>query len=115
MKVKNYREVRAEPVVEEPGMTVRWLVSELDEAPDFAMRLYEMEPGAKTVAHMHYREHQVFILSGRGAVIGKAGEIPLSEGDIVYVPPGERHQFINRGDETLCLILVLPIQHHATL
>jgi hypothetical protein len=33
MIVRDYREVKAEPVVEEPGVTVRWSVSQLDEAP----------------------------------------------------------------------------------
>ncbi|MBN1660859.1 MAG: hypothetical protein JXA93_20860, partial [Anaerolineae bacterium] len=44
MIVKNYRDVRAEPVLQEPGVTVRWLISELDETPRYALRLYEIEP-----------------------------------------------------------------------
>jgi hypothetical protein len=47
MIVKNYREVRAAPIVNEPGVTVRWLVSELGEDPGFALRLCEMEPGPR--------------------------------------------------------------------
>jgi quercetin dioxygenase-like cupin family protein len=111
MLVRNYREVRAEPVVKEPGVAVHWLVSELDEAPNFALRLYEMEPGAATAAHSHYWEQDVFVLSGTGAVIGEEGEIPLGTGDLVYVPPGEQHQFVNSGDRVLRLLMVLPIVH----
>ena len=54
MLVRNYREVKAEPVVEEPGVAVHWLVSELGEAPNFALRLYELEPGAATATHTDY-------------------------------------------------------------
>ena len=111
MIVRNYRKVRAEPVVEEAGVAVRWLVSELDEAPNFALRLYEMEPGAATAAHTHYWEQDVFVLSGTGVAVGEEGEIPLSEGDVVYVPPGERHQFVNTGHRVLRFLVVLPVVH----
>jgi mannose-6-phosphate isomerase-like protein (cupin superfamily) len=79
------------------------------------MRLYEMELAGETVAHAQHREHQVLLLPGRGEVIGKEGEIPLCGRDIVYVPPEKRHQFVNRGDEMLRLVVVLPIHQHATL
>jgi quercetin dioxygenase-like cupin family protein len=110
VKAKNYREIRAEPVLEEPGVAVRWLVSELEEEPEFATRLYEIELGGATTAHAHYWEHQVFVLNGQGAVIGEQGEIPLREGDIVYVPPLERHQFVSEGDEVFRFLMMFPIR-----
>jgi quercetin dioxygenase-like cupin family protein len=109
VKVKNYRQIRAEPVLEEPGVTVRWLISELEEQPEFAMRLYEIELGSVTTAHTHYWEHQVFVLSGQGAVIGEESEIPLVEGDMVYVPPLERHQFANKGNKMLRFLMMFPL------
>ena len=112
--VRNYRKVRAQPVIEEPGVTVRWLVSEQGEGVNFALRLYEMEPGATTTAQCHYWEHEVFVLSGRGVVVGGVGELPLGEGDVVYVPPAERHRFVNRGDEVLRFLMVLPISQHTS-
>jgi quercetin dioxygenase-like cupin family protein len=111
MIVRNYREVTAEPVIEEPGVAVHWLVSQVDEAPNFALRLYEMEPGAATAAHTHYREQESFVVSGKGMVIGEEGEIPLGEGDVVYVPPGERHRFVNTGHRVLRFLMVLPVVH----
>jgi quercetin dioxygenase-like cupin family protein len=109
VKVKNYRQIRAEPVPEAPGVTVRWLISELEEQPEFAMRLYELEPEGVTTAHAHYWEHQVFVLSGLGAVIGEESETLLGEGDIVYVPPLEHHQFANKGDKMLRFLMTFPI------
>jgi quercetin dioxygenase-like cupin family protein len=109
MIVKNYRDVRAEPVLQEPGVTVRWLVSELDEAPRYALRLYEIEAGWATTAHTHYWEHQVFVLAGRGAVIAGAQEALLGEGDMVYIPPQERHQFVNKCEQPFCFLMALPI------
>jgi quercetin dioxygenase-like cupin family protein len=109
VKVKNYRQIRAEPVLEELGVTVRWLISELEEQPEFAMRLYEIEPGAATTAHTHYWEHQVFVLSGQGVLIGEESEIPLVEGDMVYVPPLERHQFASQGNKMLRFLMMFPL------
>jgi quercetin dioxygenase-like cupin family protein len=114
MIVKNYRDVRAEPVPKEPGVTVRWLVSELDEAPRYALRLYEIEPGGATTAHTHYWEHQVLVLAGRGAVIADDQEALLGEGDMVYIPPQERHQFVNRGKQLFRFLMALPIPQNTT-
>jgi quercetin dioxygenase-like cupin family protein len=114
MLIKNYRQVRAEPVLQEPGVTVRWLVSELDETPHYALRLYEIEPGWATAAHTHYWEHQVLVLTGRGAVIASDQEALLGEGDMVYIPPQERHQFVNRGEQPFRFLMALPIPQNTT-
>jgi quercetin dioxygenase-like cupin family protein len=114
MLVKNYRDVRAEPVLEAPAVTVRWLVSELDETPRYALRLYEIEPGRATTAHTHYWEHQVFVLAGRGVVIAGDQEALLGEGDMVYIPPGERHQFANRAEQPFRFLMALPIPQNTT-
>lgn len=109
MIVRHYRQVPAQPVIKEPGVAVRWLVSELDETPHYALRLYELGLGCATAAHTHYWEHQVFVLAGRGAIIAGGKESPLSEGDVVYVPAGERHQFVNKGRQTFRFLMALPI------
>jgi quercetin dioxygenase-like cupin family protein len=114
MIVKNYRDVRAEPVLKEPGVTVRWLVSELGKTPRYALRLYEIEPGWATTAHTHYWEHQVFVLAGRGVVIAGDQKALLGEGDMVYVPPQERHQFVNRGEQPFRFLMALPIPQNTT-
>lgn len=115
MIVKNYREVRAAPIVDEPGVTVRWLVSELGEGPGFALRLYEVGSGAATTDQSHYWEHEVFVLSGKGVAVGEDGEFPLSEGDVVYVPAEENHWYANTGDDVLRFLMVLPIPQHASV
>jgi quercetin dioxygenase-like cupin family protein len=114
MIVKNYRQVTPEPVVQEPGVTVRWLVSELDPMPRYALRLYEMAPGCATTTHTHYWEHQVFVLAGRGALTTGDDRVFLGEGDMVYIPPGERHQFVSQGRRPFRFLMVLPIAQNTT-
>lgn len=109
MIVKNYRQVTREDFAEAPGVTIRWVISEKDGAPNFAMRVFEVEPGAASPFHAHPWEHEAFILAGNGHLRGKDGEIPFREGDAVFVAPEEKHQFVNDGDTDLRFICVVPL------
>lgn len=110
MIVKDYRQVTPEPFVEATGVTVRWVISDKDGAPNFAMRVFEVEPGAESPFHTHPWEHEVFILAGRGHLRGEDGETPFKEGSALFVAPEERHQFVNDGGTTLRFICVVPLQ-----
>ena len=110
MIVKNYRQVTPEPALESPGVTVRWVISEKDGAPNFAMRVFEVETGAASPFHTHPWEHEAFILAGKGHLRTEDGETPFREGDAIFVAPEEKHQFVNDGDATLRFICVIPLQ-----
>lgn len=110
MKVQHYTETFAEPQ-DVPGVTIRWVIGEQDDAPNFAMRVIEVEPGCNTPYHTHGFEHEVFVLAGEGVVRDEAGaETAVSPGSVVYVPPDEVHGFFNRGDGVLRFICVIPHQ-----
>jgi quercetin dioxygenase-like cupin family protein len=113
MNIRNYRKVQAEQ--QEPGITLRWLVSEMEEAPSVALKLYELAPGVVGPVHTHVWEDEVFVLRGRGAVAGPEGEMAIGEGDVLYIPPRERHQFVNKGDGDLCLLMAVPKSEQMTL
>ncbi len=113
MNIRNYRKVKAEQ--QEPGITLRWLISELEEAPSTALKLYELAPGVVGPVHIHVWEDEVFVLRGRGAVVGPEGEVAIGEGDVLYIPPRERHQFVNKGDDDLCLLMAVPKSEQMTL
>lgn len=110
MKIQDYRQVPAMPIEEEPGVTVRRVITGRDGAPHFAMRVFEIEPGAATHWGSHWWEHEVFVLDGEGAVKNVDGEVPIMGGTVVFVAPDEMHQFINKGNRPLRLICVVP--HH---
>ena len=90
------------------GCKVRWLIGKSDEAPNFAMREFEVEPGGYTPKHHHPYEHEVFVLDGEGVVIEGEVEHPLRSGDVVYVQPDEVHQFRNSGDRPLKFLCLVP-------
>jgi len=111
MKLFHHTSVEVEEVPEPAvGVKVRWLINRETGAPTFAMRLFEMEPGGSTPNHTHPWEHEVFILSGGGVVLGEDGEKRFNPGDVVFMPSGEKHQFRNTGDETLKFLCLIPLQ-----
>ena len=107
MKVSNYLDT--EPVQELPGVVKRDVITADDGAPRFCMRVFELEPGSSTPSHSHWWEHEAFVLSGRGVVVGEQGETPIAKDSVVFVAPDEHHCFVNKGNETLRFICVIPL------
>ena len=111
MKHLNCRDVAAETVeAGATGVSIRWLITDKDGAPNFSMRHFEVAPGGSTPHHSHAWEHEVYIVGGVGVVVGPEGEEPVAAGDFVFVPPEEKHCFRNPGAETLNFICLIPNQ-----
>jgi quercetin dioxygenase-like cupin family protein len=109
MKVIDYKEVPARPVEIEgvTGVKIRWLISQ-KEAPNFAMRMFELEPASNTPLHTHDFEHEVFILEGTGELVFEKELKPFKPGYVVYVPAGKLHRFKNTGDGILKFLCLIP-------
>ncbi len=109
MEVKHYEQVE-QAAVDMPGAVgcrVRWLIGTDEQAPNFAMRQFEVAVGGNTPRHSHPYEHEVFVLEGEGVVLEGDREHRLRSGDTVYVRPDELHQFRNTGPvpfKFLCLV-----------
>jgi quercetin dioxygenase-like cupin family protein len=112
VNTKNSRQVEA--ILVEAGVTVRRLTNDLDEEPDLAMHLYEIQPGMNVSIRTYYWEQHAFVLGGAGFVRGMEGETQLSEGDAVYISQTEHCQFVNRGSEVLRLLMVMPVHRNVT-
>lgn len=91
-------------------LKVRWLITKEMGAPNFAMRLFEMEPGGCSPLHAHPWEHEVFIIEGKGIVICEGKEKKVSVGDAILILPNELHQFKNVGKKPLKFLCLVP--HH---
>lgn len=108
MKVQHYTETVAQPAEGIPGVSVRWVINKGDGAPNFAMRVFDVQPGSASPYHTHPWEHEVFILQGEGVVRTAHGEEPFREEYVVYVAPNEEHQFVNQGEDILRFICLIP-------
>ena len=111
MNVFAYEDVEAQDAGEgTSGLKVRWLIAKDTGAPNFAMRLFEMKPGGYSPLHTHPWEHEVFVLEGEGIVVGEDEERRFRAGDVVFIAPNEKHQFINKGVLTLKFLCLVPIR-----
>ena len=110
MKIDKAKNVTAGPVkeTEAKGVTMRVLISEKEGAPNFIMRVFEIEPGGYTAYHTHAWEHEVFVLDGKGAVRQKGRDHAIDKDSFVLVAPEEEHQFVNVGNSPFRFICVIP-------
>lgn len=108
--IGNYQEVKAksfEGQEDAKGVKKRVLIGAQQKAPHFIMRHFTIEGNGYSPLHSHWHEHEVFIVKGKGVVKDQNGSQKVSGGDFIYVPPNQKHQFLNPYDqpfEFLCLI-----------
>lgn len=108
MLMRDVEQVALEPVAE--GIGIRWLISEKEGAPNFAMRVIELAPGVVFDPHHHPYEHEIYVLEGAGVVTDAEGDVgEMRPGAALYVPPDALHGYRNTGDATLKFICVIPI------
>ena len=110
MKVIHYDQVPLEPVNAEgsAGTMIRWLIAQRDGARNFALRMFEVEPGGHTPFHDHTWEHEVYVLSGNGFLRTERGDLPFAANDVIYVDPELRHAFHNSGADQLKFLCIIP-------
>ncbi len=109
MKVLPYEDVDAKDAGEGTSkLKIRWLITKDIGAPNFAMRLFEMEPGGHSPLHNHPWEHEIFILEGEGVAVGGNEEKKIKAGHAVLISPNEKHQFQNNGERTLKFLCLIP-------
>ncbi len=94
---------------EAPGVSIRRLIDEeLDCAPFYNLRMLEIAPGGHTPDHAHPNEHENYVVEGRGEVMVEGDWYPVTAGDVVFVPPGVRHQYRNAGETTFRFLCGVP-------
>jgi mannose-6-phosphate isomerase-like protein (cupin superfamily) len=60
--------------------------------------------------HLHREfEECIYVLSGEGTTHAESGEIAVKPGDIVLIPPGEKHMTRNTGSVPLVLLCFFPV------
>jgi len=66
-----------------------------------------LPPGGKSDDHAHVEGEMFFVVSGAGSIKAGGDKAQLTPGTAVWSPPGESHQLINDGGETLKILWVL--------
>lgn len=88
------------------GTTMQVLIGP-DEAPNFAMRRFSMEPGGGMPLHTNEVEHEQFVTRGSARIGIGDEEYEVKAGDVVFIPAGVPHFYESTGEEPfefLCLV-----------
>ena len=106
--VKRGDEVAFEPVDAAEGLSKGVLIDESDGAPHFAMRRFELAPGAEVPRHTNAVEHEQYVLAGEYVVGIGDEEHTVSTGDALLIPAGAEHWYRNERDEPGAFICAVP-------
>jgi quercetin dioxygenase-like cupin family protein len=93
------------------GTFIQEFVTARDGAPNFALRVFELQPGGHTPYHAHAWEHENYVLEGEGVLVNPDGSTTsLKPGDAAFVPPNQKHQYRNTGSSVFRFICCIPVQ-----
>ena len=104
--VRESGSVAAEKVGAGEGTTRQVLIGHED-APNFALRRFIMEPGGGMPNHTNTVEHEQYILKGKAEVGIGESVLQVKAGDAVYIPAGVPHWYkadAKEGFEFLCIV-----------
>lgn len=82
--------------------------------PHSQVVLMSVEPGGEIGEEVHDDVDQVLVfVEGRGEAVLDGDSSGVEPGDLVFVPAGTRHNFVNRGESALKLYTVYSPPEHA--
>ena len=90
------------------GLRKGVLLDESDGAPNFAMRRFELAPGAAVPRHTNAVEHEQYVLAGEYVVGIGDEERVVAPGDALLIPAGVEHWYRNEGEEPGAFICAVP-------
>jgi quercetin dioxygenase-like cupin family protein len=116
MVIKSYKQVSP---THYPGVTdgvqIREMITANDGAPNFALRVFDVQSGASTPFHTHSWEHEVYIISGEGRVRTEGKDTPFMPGDSIYIAPNEPHCFVADAGTSIQMICCIPSKDRCQL
>jgi quercetin dioxygenase-like cupin family protein len=113
-KAIHYTDVPAQVFGDEaPGVTIRWVIDEKsDGAPNYALRMIEVQAGGHTPKHTHPYEHENFVVEGQGRVLLEDQWHAVGPGSVVFVPAGALHCYENMGEAPFRFLCGIPTSRH---
>jgi mannose-6-phosphate isomerase-like protein (cupin superfamily) len=76
------------------------LLTSTDPAKDLGGIFGLLVPGSQVPYHYHVKRESVIIaISGEAVEVIEGREFPIKAGDVLFIPPGEKHNTINRSNQ----------------
>jgi quercetin dioxygenase-like cupin family protein len=97
-------------VVEAGSKTFIQVLISAEQAPNFAMRCFTIEPQGGIPRHTNSVEHEQYVLGGSARVGIGGKEYSVKEGDAVFIPAGVVHWYQNDGNEPFKFLCLVPNQ-----
>ena len=107
MTVKHSQQVEAVDV-NGAVQTTRQVLISLQEAPNFALRRFVMQPGGGMPRHTNTVEHEQYVLTGQAHITIGTEEFDVQAGDVVFIPEGVAHSYQNSGAGTFEFLCIVP-------
>jgi quercetin dioxygenase-like cupin family protein len=107
MLVKKVKEIRKEKI-SAGSETFRQVLISGEDAPNFAMRKFTIEPGGSMPLHTNTVEHEQYVLNGKAEVRIGDELIIVQKDDVVYIPAGVEHNYKTLGNESFEFLCVVP-------
>jgi quercetin dioxygenase-like cupin family protein len=84
------------------------LIGRAEGAPSFNLRYFCVEPGGHSSLDRHAHDHGVVVLHGCADLLLGEAHQTVGPGDVIYIAPGEIHQFRTVGGEPFGFLCVVP-------
>ncbi len=88
--------------------TFRQVLIGSDEAPNFAMRRFIIEPGGEMPNHTNTVEHEQLVLNGCARVSIGDEIFEVKKNDVVFIPANVPHSYKTLGDESFEFLCMVP-------
>ena len=79
-----------------------------EDAPNFAMRKFIIEPGGSMPIHTNTVEHEQFILNGKAELQIGENKFVVKKDDVVFIPKGIKHNYKTIGEEAFEFLCIIP-------
>lgn len=113
MYVKHVQDILSEPIPTGIGVAKAVLIS-ADEAPNFAMRKFSIQPGGSMPLHTNKVEHEQYVLRGKARVHLGEEVLEVGSGDVVFIPAGLPHDYVNISNEPFEFLCLVPNREDTT-
>ena len=79
-------------------------------APDLSVGTYCIPVGGKDGQEPHSEDEVYVVVRGQGRLITASAEAEVGPGSVVYVPAGERHEFVDVSDDLSVVVVFAPAE-----
>lgn len=78
-----------------------------DNVKNIGLGMVLIPPNCCSSSHIHFNEEETwYILSGRGEINVADQSMQVKKDTLIFIPPGESHQLINTGEETMKILWI---------